>query len=235
MKFYFWNFSLHSFSRDLDSFFSSSLLSSHHKILQLNTTIGPSAYHIYTAGSGLEDGVGFAVCVFFRGSVLPTFIYKLNSYNSVFQSELLAIYYAVKWCAQTQNFAFIFSDSYSSLDFLTSYKNRSSSNQNLKSVISEHTHIFNINWIRAQRGPRKWVRRSFCEAGNHCGFTSFFSCSQVFSYIDDLLFINILPSPLFDNFVSNPFIIYLITGHGSFPSYLCRFQIWDFDLDLDCL
>ncbi|GBL80187.1 hypothetical protein AVEN_29163-1 [Araneus ventricosus] len=51
-------------------------------------------YVVYTDGSTIDGNVGFSVCIFERNSLLPVHCHKLNIFNSVFQVELAAIYFA---------------------------------------------------------------------------------------------------------------------------------------------
>ncbi|GBM06895.1 hypothetical protein AVEN_147835-1 [Araneus ventricosus] len=51
-------------------------------------------FEIYTDRSRVDDNIGFSVCVFKNNDLLLDFCFKLKSFNSVFQAELVPIIFA---------------------------------------------------------------------------------------------------------------------------------------------
>ncbi|XP_068626493.1 uncharacterized protein [Battus philenor] len=84
------------------------------------------ALNIYTDGSKLEDSsVGAAFVAFMEGRQTASKKYKLHSFCSVFQAELLAISKACSWASSTypNTYTIIHTDSQSSIAALQNRKN----------------------------------------------------------------------------------------------------------------
>lgn len=137
---------------DFDSFVLTHPLPVELRILNLNVVCGPAEVEIFTDGSGLDGGVGFSVCVFRRGVLCHHEMYRLRHLNSVFQAELLAIFYAVEWAIASDSFVFIYSDSLSCIQALSSVSNKSSVVQNIKNYLGRHVLKFCIVWVKAHVG-----------------------------------------------------------------------------------
>ncbi|GFT21186.1 putative 115 kDa protein in type-1 retrotransposable element R1DM [Trichonephila clavipes] len=75
----------------LDSFISLHQILPDFLSFPINTFEGPSEWEVYTDGSKIDSNVGFAVCIFFRGSPFKTYLFKIQDFNSVFQAEFSAI------------------------------------------------------------------------------------------------------------------------------------------------
>lgn len=79
--------------------------------------------HIYTDGSKKDDIVGFSVCI---PSMDLSFKFRIPDYLNVFTAELVAIFYAFKWCSNHKDVkdVVIFSDSLSALRALEGFKEK---------------------------------------------------------------------------------------------------------------
>ncbi|GBM07478.1 Putative protein in type-1 retrotransposable element R1DM [Araneus ventricosus] len=82
-------------------------------------------FEVYTDGSRMEDETGFTVCILQNNSNIQNFLYKLKSFNSVFQAELAAIQHAANWAASNNLKINIHSESLSSIMALKSADSRS--------------------------------------------------------------------------------------------------------------
>ncbi|GBM24532.1 Retrovirus-related Pol polyprotein from type-1 retrotransposable element R1, partial [Araneus ventricosus] len=82
-------------------------------------------FEVYTDGSRIEDQTGFAVCILQGNINTENYLFKLKSYNSVFQAELAAIKYAANWAASHNYKINIYTDSLSSIIALKSSRSRS--------------------------------------------------------------------------------------------------------------
>ncbi|GBM34783.1 hypothetical protein AVEN_7836-1 [Araneus ventricosus] len=63
-------------------------------ITPADSNIPDADYEIYTDGSRIENETGFAVCMLKDEINIQNYLFKLNTFNSVFQAELAAIEFA---------------------------------------------------------------------------------------------------------------------------------------------
>lgn len=109
---------------------------------------------IFTDGSKVNDKVGAAYTVHFKGNFIYDFKIHLTSLNSVFQAELVAIKYAIDWFILSSfDYVYIYSDSYSSVQALQ----RTIPGNGIifyiyKQLIENGGKIVNLGWIRAHVG-----------------------------------------------------------------------------------
>ncbi|GBM37415.1 hypothetical protein AVEN_221557-1 [Araneus ventricosus] len=86
----------------LDKYVPFKNILSRQKLINLDSKISNADYEIYTDGSRIENETGFAVCILKDEINIQNYLFKLNTFNSVFQAELAAIEFAVNW-AQTES------------------------------------------------------------------------------------------------------------------------------------
>ncbi|GBM71097.1 Putative protein in type-1 retrotransposable element R1DM [Araneus ventricosus] len=73
---------------------------SRQKLINLNSNIPNADYEIYKDGSRIENETGFAACILRDEINIQNHLFKLNTFNSVFQAELAAIEFAVNWAVK---------------------------------------------------------------------------------------------------------------------------------------
>ncbi|GBN75906.1 hypothetical protein AVEN_256659-1 [Araneus ventricosus] len=109
-------------------------------------------FEVYTDGSRVEDETGFAVCILQNNSNIQNFLYKLKSFNSVFQAELAAIQHAANWAASNNFKINIHSDSLSSIMALKSASSRSKFVNTVKKDLHAANNQVGLSWVKAHVG-----------------------------------------------------------------------------------
>ncbi|GBM53357.1 hypothetical protein AVEN_165033-1 [Araneus ventricosus] len=89
-------------------------------------------YEVYTDGSRIGDDTGFSVCILKNGELFKIFQFKLNRNNTVFQTEVAAINFAVCWALENGVRINIHTDSQSSIKALQSARSRSATVNKVK-------------------------------------------------------------------------------------------------------
>ncbi|GBM07150.1 hypothetical protein AVEN_15407-1 [Araneus ventricosus] len=208
-------------------------------------------YEVYNDESRIGDNVGFLVCIFERNLLLPIFCYKVNSFNSVFQAELAAVNFSVGWALERNVKIKVFSDSKSSIEAIRSPKVKSNFVLSVKDNRYNAKDLVSHVWVEAHAGnPGNELSDHFAKIASSCGADM--SIPAPYSYVKRVckeFLINewnsywqnsttgkctkeIRPSANRDLLISNKYVIYLLTNHGPFPAYLCRFKILNYP---DCL
>ncbi|GBM26851.1 Putative protein in type-1 retrotransposable element R1DM [Araneus ventricosus] len=221
---------------------------SEQKSIVLPSTIQEADFEVYTDGSRIDNETGLAVCTFQQNDNVSNFLFKLNSYNSVFQAELEAIHFACNWALQNNYKINIHTDSLSSILAIQSANSRSGFVYSVKQDIFKARHLVGLSWVKAHVGipgnewadqqaksainlgterlipaPRSFLRRALKQQilneWNEY-FMNYNSASgtRARDFIDKVDF-NFL--------ITNKFLIFFLCGHGPFPFYLNRFKLLD--------
>ncbi|GBN60682.1 hypothetical protein AVEN_5644-1 [Araneus ventricosus] len=221
---------------------------SEQKSIVLPSTIQEADFEVYTDGSRIDNGTGLAVYTFQQNDNVSNFLFKLNSYNSVFQAELEAIHFACNWALQNNYKINIHTDSLSSILAIQSANSRSGFVYSVKQGIFKARHLVGLSWVKAYVGipgnewadqqaksainlgieilipaPRSFLRRALKQQilneWNEY-FMNYNSASgaRARDFIDKVDF-NFL--------ITNKFLIFFLCGHGPFPFYLNRFKLLD--------
>ncbi|GBN30000.1 hypothetical protein AVEN_266527-1 [Araneus ventricosus] len=122
------------------------------KLIKLDSKISNADYEIYTDGSRIENETGFAVCILKDEINIQNYLFKLNTYTSVFQAELAAIEFAVNWAINEKVKVNIHTDSLSSISAINSANTRSESVNKVKSNIFKAKNMVGLSWVKAHVG-----------------------------------------------------------------------------------
>ncbi|GFX66444.1 putative 115 kDa protein in type-1 retrotransposable element R1DM [Trichonephila clavipes] len=133
----------------LDSFISLHQILPDFLSFPINTFEGPSEWEVYTDGSKIDSNVGFAVCIFYRGSPFKTYLFKIQDFNSVFQAEFSAIGLSVCWAVHHNTKIHIYTDSLSSILFLNNLTNKSSYLNSIKFKLFQFRSYYNHYRVKA--------------------------------------------------------------------------------------
>ncbi|GBM11326.1 hypothetical protein AVEN_13564-1 [Araneus ventricosus] len=125
---------------------------SEQKSIVLPSTIQEADFEVYTDGSRIDNETGLAVCTFQQNDNVSNFLFKLNSYNSVFQAELEAIHFACNWALQNNYKINIHTDSLSSILAIQSANSRSGFVYSVKQDIFKARHLVGLSWVKAHVG-----------------------------------------------------------------------------------
>lgn len=108
---------------------------------------------LYTDGSKLADKVGAAFVAIYKEEEIHNSTYKLNSNNSVFQAEQLALLKAWTWAYKnTEETINIYSDSASTLQSMAQFQTEDEQSQKLKIKIARSSRPTMISWVRSHIG-----------------------------------------------------------------------------------
>ncbi|GBM67803.1 hypothetical protein AVEN_130247-1, partial [Araneus ventricosus] len=119
------------------------------KLINLDSKISNADYEIYTDGSRIENETGFAVCILKDEINIQKYLFKLNTFNSVFQAELAAIEFAVNWAVKEKVKVNIHTDSLSSISAINSANTRSEFVNKVKSNIYKAKNKVGLSWVKA--------------------------------------------------------------------------------------
>ncbi|GBO06451.1 hypothetical protein AVEN_145888-1 [Araneus ventricosus] len=122
------------------------------KTIILPTTIQDAEFEVYTDGSRIDNETGLAVCIFQQDNNISNFLFKLNSYNFVFQAELEAIHFACNWALQNNSKINIHADSLSSILAIQSANSRSGFVYTVEQDIFKAKHLVGLSWLKAHVG-----------------------------------------------------------------------------------
>ncbi|GBN17351.1 Putative protein in type-1 retrotransposable element R1DM [Araneus ventricosus] len=232
----------------LDKYVPLKNIPSRQKLINLDSKISNADYEIYTDGSRIENETGFAVCILKDEINIQNYLFKLNTFNSVFQAELAAIEFAVNWAVKEKVKVNIHSDSLSSISAINSANTRSEFFNKVKSNIFRAKNMVGLSWVKAHVGiPGNELADQQAKLAITSGEK--FVIPAPYSHLKGLLknyivnewneywnsydsasgirvrgYINQV-SPKF--LIHNKFLIYFLSGHGPFPSYLHRFKFLD--------
>ncbi|GBL75896.1 Putative protein in type-1 retrotransposable element R1DM [Araneus ventricosus] len=215
------------------------------KFISPPSQIQNADFEVYTYGSRMEDRTGFAVCILQNNINTQNYLFKLKTYNSVFQAELAAIQYAANWAASNNHKINIYTDSLSSIMALKSASSRSRFVNLAKKDIHSAINLVGLSWVKAHIGiegneladqfakqalstgeeldipaPRSYLNRklkSFILNTWNTYWSQYDSASgvRVRTFTKTV-------SPKF--LIHNKILIYFLSGHGPFPQYLHRFK-----------
>lgn len=109
---------------------------------------------IYTDGSKMINGVGAAYTVYFENFFIHDFKINLHQKNSIYQAELLAISYAVKWFINSRFLnAVIFTDSRASFMVLQRTFPSNDIIKEIFDILIQHTRkSITVGWTKAHIG-----------------------------------------------------------------------------------
>ncbi|GBL85490.1 hypothetical protein AVEN_34656-1 [Araneus ventricosus] len=232
----------------LDKYVPLKNIPSRQKLINLDSKISNADYEIYTDGSRIENETGFAVCILKDEINIQNYLFKLNTFNSVFQAELAAIEFAVNWAVKEKVKVNIHTDSLSSISAINSANTRSEFVNKVKSNIFRAKNMVGLSWVKAHVGiPGNELADQQAKLAITSGEK--FVIPAPYSHLKGLLknyivnewneywnsydsasgirvrgYINQV-SPKF--LIHNKFLIYFLSGHGPFPSYLHRFKFLD--------
>ncbi|GBN65964.1 hypothetical protein AVEN_167864-1, partial [Araneus ventricosus] len=200
---------------------------------------------IYTDGSKTERGVGAAFCVLTDVNITHRESTRLSLRNTVFQAEILALLKAVEHCVTlpTQQLTILI-DNQASIKSAANPKSHNSIARNFK-LLHSHPHI-RVSWIKLHAGyiGNEEADRLAKEAAETENFPetplelpksfikTFLRQKMLASWQmawDDgdtgRLIHNIISKDCLDsiNWTRNEVLFF--TGHGSFPSFLQRFNL----------
>ncbi|GBO19313.1 hypothetical protein AVEN_65724-1 [Araneus ventricosus] len=99
----------------LDKYVPFKNIPSRQKLINLDSIVPNAEYEIYKDGSRIENETGFAVIIPKDEINIQNYLFKLNTFNSVFQAELAAIEFAVNWAVEEKVKVNIHTDSLSSI------------------------------------------------------------------------------------------------------------------------
>lgn len=113
----------------------------------------PTSIEIYTDGSKTDQGTGCAFCAYKDKQVIFTKQFKLNTENSVYQAELLAIQEAVNWTTlQKEQLFTIYTDSQSGIKALQDLNTKDFQVQTIIKTIQETSKSIKFAWVRGHIG-----------------------------------------------------------------------------------
>ncbi|GBN75428.1 hypothetical protein AVEN_220547-1 [Araneus ventricosus] len=136
----------------LDKYVPFKNIPSRQKLINLDSKISNADYEIYTDGSRIENETGFAVCILKDEINIQNYLFKLNTFNSVFQAELAAIEFAVNWTVKEKVKVNIHTDSLSSISAINSANTRSEFVNKVKSNIFKAKNMVGLSWVKAHVG-----------------------------------------------------------------------------------
>ncbi|GBM28058.1 Putative protein in type-1 retrotransposable element R1DM [Araneus ventricosus] len=220
-------------------------ISSAEKFVSPPPQIPNADFEVYTDGSRMDDETGFAVCILQNNNNIHNFLFKLKTYNSVFQAELAAIQHAANWAVSNNYKVNIHTDSLSSIMALKSAGSRSSFVNSAKKDIYLANNLVGLSWVKAHIGiegneladqfakqalstgeeldipaPRSYLNRkikSYILNTWNTYWNHYDSASgvRVRTVIKTV-------GPKF--LIYNKILICFLSGHGPFPQYLHRFK-----------
>ncbi|GBM61125.1 hypothetical protein AVEN_152265-1 [Araneus ventricosus] len=101
---------------ELDHFVKLSSVSIEFRINDIKPQIENSQFEVYMDGSRIGDDCGFSVCILKNEHPFKIFKFKLSKNNTVFQAELAAINFAVRWAQENGLKIKIYTDSQPSIE-----------------------------------------------------------------------------------------------------------------------
>ncbi|GBM90525.1 hypothetical protein AVEN_158601-1 [Araneus ventricosus] len=105
----------------------------------------------YTDDSKLDGVTGCAFCIFEGSNQKFQWMAKLQSFNSVFQTEIFAVNKAIEWANTTKIQASILGDSQSGLKAPSSFKSKTKLIQETQMALLSNPSL-NIGWVKSHVG-----------------------------------------------------------------------------------
>ncbi|GBN74551.1 hypothetical protein AVEN_207292-1 [Araneus ventricosus] len=137
---------------NLDHFVKINNIDLKHRVIEFPVSVENADYDVYTDGSGIDRNVGAAVCKFKDDILVKSFMFKLSSFNSVFQAQLAAINFAACWDLENSYRINIFSDSLSSIQILKKSNSKSFYINNIKNKMFQALGSVGLSWLKAHAG-----------------------------------------------------------------------------------
>ncbi|GBM37883.1 hypothetical protein AVEN_193398-1 [Araneus ventricosus] len=148
---------------------------SRQRLINLDNNIPNADYEMYMDESRIENETGFNVCILKDETNIQNHLFKLNTFNSVFQAELAAIEFSANWAVEEKVKVRIHTDSLSSISAINSANTRSEFVSKVKSNIFKTKNMIGLSWVKAHVGipgiPSKRIGRPTSRRG------TFHSCT----------------------------------------------------------
>ncbi|XP_035233305.1 uncharacterized protein LOC118205117 [Stegodyphus dumicola] len=208
---------------------------------------------IYTDGSRIEDNVGCSFIVTIENGVIHTWQAHLQSNNSVFQSEVVAIKHAIDYLINMKiPTGIILTDSLSSLHALVNPDHRSTIIQDIQRTVRDHqSKNYYLKWVKAHVGNagNELADQMAKEAAVNSNVLNL-TIPWPYSHLKRITRLRAISkwqqqwdsSPTGrrtafhiayvdpDRNIGNSLLIRYIRGHGPFPTYFARHGISNSDM-----
>ncbi|GBM32348.1 hypothetical protein AVEN_10680-1 [Araneus ventricosus] len=135
----------------LDKYMPFKNIPSRQRLINLDSNIPNANYEIYTDGSRIENETGFSVCILKDETNMQNHLFKLNTFNSVFQAKLAAIEFEVNWAVK-EKVKVKHTDSLSSISAINSANTRSKFVNKVKSNIFKAKNMVCLSWFKSHVG-----------------------------------------------------------------------------------
>ncbi|XP_035225685.1 ribonuclease H-like, partial [Stegodyphus dumicola] len=215
---------------------------------------------IFTDGSRFGESVGLSFVVYYYGIEIDYSKIKLEKFNSVFQAELAAIYFAIKWIKKNLSKSYsivVYSDCLSGLQALKSYDCNNSLVMDIKCLYKEieGLHDIKFRWVKSHVGIEGneradvLAKEATLDVSGECSVVQpsrKMVITRIKQYYIDLWYDNWNNSnrrkeyayylkPMFNKSISCHLDFnQIVTGHGRFPVYLKRFGIQENEYCHNC-
>ncbi|GBN08339.1 hypothetical protein AVEN_3937-1 [Araneus ventricosus] len=229
---------------ELDHFVKLSSVPIEFRTIDIKPQIENSQFEVYTDGSRIRDDCGFSMCILKNEHPFKIFKFKLSKNNTVFQAELAAINFAVRW-AQEKGFKLIYIPTVNPRLKLCVVGPRSAFVIEAKKNIYLAGNSVGLNWVEAHVGdPGNELADHHAKLattdGENMNVQTPLSCVK-FKITNNLMkdwqynwenydsdsgnrARNCVPCVNKKLLVHNKCIIYFLTGYGPLPCYLHRFK-----------
>ncbi|GBL76173.1 hypothetical protein AVEN_234454-1 [Araneus ventricosus] len=124
------------------------------RIIDIKPQIENSQFEVCTDGSRIGDDCGFSVCILKNEHPFKIFKFKLSKNNTIFQAELAAINFAVRWVQENGFKINIYTDSQSSIEALQSTRPRSAFVIEAKKNFYLVGNSVGLTWVKAHVDDR---------------------------------------------------------------------------------
>ncbi|GBM32696.1 hypothetical protein AVEN_223475-1 [Araneus ventricosus] len=139
-------------------------------IIEFPEKLDEADFEVYTDGSRVGDNFGCGLCTFKNNVLSPPFCFKLESFNTVFQVELFAIYFAACWSLENGHKINICTDSLSSIQILRSPNTKSNFVTKIKEKLSKAGGLVGLYWVKTHAGnPSNETADNFARLSTEIG------------------------------------------------------------------